>query len=626
MDNKERTRLICSKTGNRKYRFEFNELGITGKISIKIIFKDIDPNLDKKELTKKVDDYVNSTRDIVRKDLLNFLSGKFADTNSLINSNTELSKFKDDFYWKFKLTLFDDSFDTENYKCILTNKFNALKRVINQKAKDLEGKKVIMDWVDKNPYLSTFPLARTTKRKFIFHMGPTNSGKTYQAIQDLKSCNSGCYLAPLRLLAHEVYDELNQSGTYCSMITGEERILVPGATVVSSTVEMANFNTKYDVAVIDEIQMLTDDFRGWAWNQAVCGIAADKIYLAGSEEALPYVKYLIEEILDDELEVVEFDRKTNLIVENKVFDLEKDSPQDGDAFIVFSRKNVFELKSNLIGKASMIYGSLSPEVRKSEAKKFKDGDTKYVIATDAIGMGLNLPIKRVIFVDTEKFDGISKSRPVEQIVKQIAGRAGRYGLYEEGYVTSVDKGFKKYIQQSLDKKYPSVITNYKYQISPNLDLIKEISDNIDTKNLVNILYELREIFFLDQNFKLMNIDNMISIAEIVHNNLKLEDKFIYSCAPISMKLRQDKETFTKWSVKHHNNKKITIADFPSMYNIKNKPTSDRLWFMENRVKLLSCYIWMSFRYPEIYSDVEVVTSDIQKLNEDIIKLLDKKTG
>src|SRR5690349_2275146 len=117
-------------------------------------------------------------------------------------------------------------------------------------------------------------------RKVILHVGPTNSGKTYQALTRLEQAASGVYCGPLRLLAHEIYDKFNKRGVRCNLLTGEERRIVDeDAPIVACTVEMASFSKRMDVAVIDEIQMLADAQRGWAWTMALLSIRADELHL-----------------------------------------------------------------------------------------------------------------------------------------------------------------------------------------------------------------------------------------------------------------------------------------------------------------------------------------------------------
>ena len=150
-------------------------------------------------------------------------------------------------------------------------------------------------------YPRSFDVASRMGRKFIALLGPTNSGKTHRAMEALANARSGVYLAPLRLLALENYERLQAARPHgeaikVSLITGEERRLVEGATHVASTVEMLDTKTPIDVAVIDEIQMLADRDRGAAWTAAVCGAPASVVYLVGAPEARRAIEALAERL------------------------------------------------------------------------------------------------------------------------------------------------------------------------------------------------------------------------------------------------------------------------------------------------------------------------------------------
>ena len=286
-------------------------------------------------------------------------------------------------------------------------------------------------------YPELFPAARTIKRHFILHVGPTNSGKTYAAVRAFAENKRCTYLAPLRLLAYEQFESLNREGIICSLRTGEERIEVPGAECVASTIEMASIEDEWDVAVIDEGQMINDPSRGGAWSEALLGLMASEIHVCLAPEAERIYIQLIEEC-GDTYEVVRHNRLCPLRIEKKDFNFPQDV-QDGDALIVFSRRDVHAVASELQRyniKTSVIYGRLPYDVRHGQAADFSNGNTRVLVATDAIGMGLNLPIQRVVFLELEKFDGFGRRdlRPDE--IRQIAGRAGRKGLYHEGIVTS----------------------------------------------------------------------------------------------------------------------------------------------------------------------------------------------
>ncbi len=282
-----------------------------------------------------------------------------------------------------------------------------------------------------------YPEARAMKRRFILHIGPTNSGKTYEALQRLKQAYHGVYLGPLRLLALEVYDRMMTDGIPCNMITGEETILTPGSFVQASTVEILDIRESYDIAVIDEAQMMADENRGSYWTRAILGIRAEEVHVCCSGTAEKLLVGMLKRC-GDEYEIVRHERNTKLSFIPERYDISKDVEQ-GDALIAFSKKNVLAIAASLEGrgiKASVIYGNLPPQTRQEQVRLFTEGVNQVVVATDAIGMGINLPIRRVVFMNTTKFDGVGKRRLLAEEIRQIAGRAGRYGFYDTGYVQS----------------------------------------------------------------------------------------------------------------------------------------------------------------------------------------------
>ncbi len=239
-----------------------------------------------------------------------------------------------------------------------------------------------------------YPATRTIQRKFVMHVGPTNSGKTYQALKRLEQADSGIYAGPLRLLAHEVFTRLNAKGKKCDLITGDEKNEQEGAGLKSCTVEMVPLNVDVDVAVIDEIQMIGHRERGWAWTQALLGLKAKEIHLCGEERSVPLVRELVAS-MGDKLEINTYERlsplETSPSLRGRLANLRK-----GDCVVVFSVVGIHAMKRDIEKatqkRVAIVYGSLPPEIRAQQAKLFNDPENDYdfLVASDAIGMGLNL--------------------------------------------------------------------------------------------------------------------------------------------------------------------------------------------------------------------------------------------
>lgn len=368
-------------------------------------------------------------------------------------------------------------------------------------------KNKILDMVPSRPE-TEFPEALNMRRHFILHVGPTNSGKTFQALERLKGARHGVYLGPLRLLALEVYEKMKDYGTPCTMLTGQECIEEANARVTASTVEMLDIDQVYDIAVIDEAQMTTDSDRGHSWTRAILGIRAQEIHVCMSPNAKDAVIHLIG-LCNDEFEIRNYKRKTYLKCEKKPFVL-PDDVRNGDALIVFSKKSVLDIAGRLEENgiaSSVIYGSLPPEIRRRQTRLFADGKTKVVVSTDAIGMGLNLPVRRIVFIQADKYDG-TRRRPLEiSEIKQIAGRAGRFGIYGTGYVNALGQERLDYVRERFDaperpiKKvslgFPQVLLN----MEESLDVILKLWHSIEPSEPFEKVSIEETLFLYDQAYE-----------------------------------------------------------------------------------------------------------------------------
>ena len=444
-----------------------------------------------------------------------------------------------------------------------------------------------------------YPIARSLNRKLEFYVGPTNSGKTYAAMEKLKESNSGVYLAPLRLLALEGYEDLKTSNIEASLITGEEQIFNEDASHVCSTIEMLDFELDIDVAIIDEVQMLEDADRGWAWVNAIIGCPAKKIIMTGSVNALDAVKK-IADYLGEDLEIKKFKRKNELKVLPKWTPLS--NLESGTALIAFSRSDVLKLKQKLQKKysVSVIYGNLSPEVRRDEAKRFREKKTQILIATDAIAMGLNLPIKTILFTTDEKFDGVSRRKITVNEIVQIAGRAGRFGHFEAGFLGATRRDVLAYISQEFNAPIKTIKPPFKVKI--NNSQLEALASHIKTNSLSKVLKFFADNMYFSGPFRAANISSMIEAAKIVdaRHNLKLEDKYLLAQAPITTKstiILQAYDAYIASIIKRR------VCHYKPSITLPKKAINQKdLLLVEDEVKKISLYLWLSYKMPEIFPD------------------------
>lgn len=466
-------------------------------------------------------------------------------------------------------------------------------------------------------FKNLFPAARELRRKLIFHVGPTNSGKTYTAMKALEKADTGYYLAPLRLLALEGYENLKNDGISASLITGEEQIVDEYATHISSTIEMLNFNVDVDVCVIDEVQMLADKDRGWAWANAIIGAPAKKVYMTGSIDALHAIEALAE-WLGEELEVVHFERKNPLSLMKSATPLNQIQPQT--AVIAFSRKDVLQLKQQLSRnyQVSVVYGNLSPEVRREEARRFREGETEVLVATDAISMGLNLPIKTVLFSKDSKFDGEKRRTLVASEVIQIAGRAGRFGMEENGYVGALTPAVLQTVHEQYHKPLKDI--PLPLNVMANLEHILLVGKILETNNLEEILRFFIKHMTFDGPFRVANLETLIEIAKYTDKyDISLSSKYHMACAPLSTQSPYLVEVFSSYIGHMEYQKPVPYLEHKLPGEFAD--SMETLLHIEDLVKEVSLYLWLNYRFPEIYFEPEKAREARKQLNAYIEKTL-----
>ncbi len=459
-------------------------------------------------------------------------------------------------------------------------------------------------------FKNLFPLARSLRRKLVFHVGPTNSGKTYTAMEHLRRGGTGYYLAPLRLLALEGYEDLREHGINASLITGEEQLIDEDATHISSTIEMLNFDVEADVCVIDEVQMIGDRDRGWAWANAIIGAPAKTLIMTGSPNAREAVVALAE-YLGEPLEIVEFVRKNPLELLKSPTPI--DAIEPGTALIAFTRNNALRLKQQLSKtyRTSVIYGNLSPEVRREEARRFREGETDILVATDAISMGLNLPIKTLLFSKADKFDGQEQRLLSASEVQQIAGRAGRYGLSEKGYIGALSADVLKKISPLFDRSADPV--KIPFNVMANFDHIMLVSNILEERSLSAIIDFFADNMKFEGPFRAANLESMQEAAGIVDRyDLDMRTKYTLATAPLSTGSPLVMAAFERY-VRALEQKK-PIAFVPPKHLGNHAFTMEELQEAEDRIKEISLYLWLSYRMEEYFVDAEKARSFRGELN------------
>lgn len=503
-----------------------------------------------------------------------------------------------------------------------------------------------------------YPEARKMRRKIIMHVGPTNSGKTHNALQRFSNAKSGYYAGPLRMLAREVYERFNSQGISCNLITGEE--IVPSidesgvlAGLSAGTIEMIPLHKKMDICIIDEIQMLDDDRRGSAWTSAVLGVQAKEVHLCGEERAVEIIEK-IAEATGEELEINYYNRLGKLRVMDKPLRSVNDL-QTGDCVVFFSKRKILEFKckieqeTNL--KVGVIYGALPPEVRVRESNKFNSGEYDVLVASDAIGMGINLKIKRVVFGQTDKFDGSNMVLLTPSSVKQIGGRAGRYSTSSgelEGLVTAFRKSDLDYVREIMGQ---DISTIKKAGIWPPDEFWLHYLSEARASKEQTLSWAIRnfEKEFSTQpasDYFLMDVRTKAEIADFLRDKrlvtkLSIDDQLRLAQLPINLSLDSGGENdMQKLITPIVNKESKTIFDlnFLNLNVIGASETAktpsteifERLEILELNHKLTLAFLWLAQRWPSFYIDKssasEVKLLLEKRIAEELAQLRKMKRG
>lgn len=496
-----------------------------------------------------------------------------------------------------------------------------------------------------------FPGTREMQRTIHLHVGPTNSGKTYTALQAMEKSRNGVYAGPLRLLAAEVYQRLVAKGHSCALLTGEE-VRQPQDSdqyLTSCTVEMVPMNNEYDVAVIDEIQMINDPVRGSAWAMALLGIRAKELHLCGEERTVKLIEAICASI-GDKCVVHHYKRLSPLEAMDTALDNDFSKLEKGDAIVAFNRLALHALKRNIEKqtgrRCAIVYGSLPPEVRMQQAALFNDpnNDYDYIVASDAIGMGLNLEIRRVILESVTKYDG-SQSRLLNfPEIKQIGGRAGRYrsatnpnGEGDDaanepkvGMVTSMEYADLHRIRRAFRSDVEDINVAY---IEPPPGIIERFAAYYPSGTPLSfIMQRVRAVAILNPPYHISIPDSALEIADIVQDfKMSIADKLTFCRLPIRLRNHGSTDVLKALAAAVADNlpgdflsiKAINIEDLDLDMSDTKRHGATYLAKLETLHDAINQYVWLSYRYAGIFRD-QALAFHVRTLVEDrLVDLLER---
>jgi len=401
-------------------------------------------------------------------------------------------------------------------------------------------------------------------------LGPTNTGKTFLAIERMLEYGNGVIGFPLRLLAREVYDKIVLKIGYerVALVTGEEKIIPPKADYYLCTVESMPQDINFEFAAIDEIQMCADPERGHIFTDRLMNYRGDKLTMfLGSDT----IKKLLTELVP-ETEFIYRERLSKLTYSGYK-KISRIKPRS--AIIAFSVDDVYALAEFVRrqkGGAAVVMGSLSPKTRNSQVEIYQSGDVDFLIATDAIGMGINMDIDNVYFSGLKKYDGKKIRDLRDSEIGQISGRAGRY-MNDGSFGTTGD--CERLTDEQIDK-----VENHRFDDVLNIFWRNSNLDFTSSQNLIQSLSVRPPQDNLQRNKDLIDETTFRFLvsekSNLNFNNHQHFVKLLWECCQIP--------DFTKSSYNEHTD--IIYKVFSFLSSDKGKITND---WMKQQLSNLNNY-------------------------------------
>lgn len=335
------------------------------------------------------------------------------------------------------------------------------------------------------------------------------------------------------------------------------------------------------------------------------GLRAKEIHLCGDYTAVNLITRILAGI--DQAPIIHnYTRLSPLSVARRSLEGDLTELKRGDCLVTFSRTAIYSLKRMVESKTSLkcavIYGSLPPETRNDQARLFNQGQYDVLVASDAVGMGLNLNIGRIIFEKTRKFNGSDVVPvPVSQI-KQIAGRAGRFNSdFADGVVTTLYPRDGSYVKQCVGA---DLSLQTRAGLAPTLDQVRVLARQCPNDKFSEVLGKFQDLATLEGNYFLCNLEEQMEIADLIEDlDLTIEDRYILVLTPVSLSIEGHKELLVALARAHATKTHITIRDVISVF--LRVPTSPELLMKwEFSHKSIIAYLWLSYRFPKTFKDLK----------------------
>lgn len=388
-------------------------------------------------------------------------------------------------------------------------------------------------------------------------------------------------------------------------MTGQEKKLIPSANHTAMTVEMLDVRQEYDCAVIDEIQMMSSSERGSSFTRALLGVAAKEVHLCGEPSAVKLIQKLLSPT-QDKVEIRRYDRLSPLNLMTKAL-RSFTRVNRGDCVVAFSRREIYSIKKEIEESSKwrccVVYGSLPPETRTLQASQFNDSESGYdiLVASDAVGMGLNLNIRRIVFSTLKKFDGTSLRKLTSPEVKQIAGRAGRYkSCFPEGEVTCLK-------EEDMGDLYGAMRRGEEEDresagLFPSFDQLALYSSQFPFKSFSEILEEFVSAARLSPNYFMRNCTDMLRVAVLLEKlpDLSFSERFVFCQSPVDVDDPNSMGALLRFAKQYSEKGEVRLEERLTPGTVQIPRTQKALVDLETWHKVLDLYLWLGLRFEDSF--------------------------